>query len=580
MKNLPKLFFILLTPFVIFLFLSCKTSSKIQQKSKTPIVSEVNKLESSALLIEGTRQKVKGNIESAILHYAEAVEKDPTNCAAFYELAKIHALAGEYSDALIFAKKAQQLDPSNLYYNVVLADIYALNNQIKKTLEIEKRLIKENPTNSQLYIGHAETFKQLNRFKEAIEVYDLMEKNLGFSDDIAIERQDLYMKTGKPEKAIEDVKRLVEIYPDEIQYLDYLANLYSSVGMNQKAHDVYQQMRAIDPLNPYPLLLLADYYQKKGEEEKAFEFVSIAFRSPALEVSNKERIMYSFYRSSASDSTIRKQALELCRVFIETNPESAVPYYIYADFLFRDKKYDESKENYKISLFIEPNNFPVWEQLLYIDSELTDYDSMLENATNALKYFFEYPSLFYYQAISAYNLKEYEIVVKALGQAIPLVMHDNDISSDFYTLMADAYGKLENHEKADNAYTNALQRNPKNAYALNNYAYSLSVRKINLDIAEEMSKLSNELKPDNNAFQDTFGWILYQQGDYEEARVWIEKAMESMKEDRAVILEHYGDVLYKLGEVEKAIYYWEKAGTAGEGSKFLNQKIKEKTLYE
>ncbi|MBS4013243.1 MAG: tetratricopeptide repeat protein [Bacteroidetes bacterium] len=570
--------FLLLNGFIIA-FTSCKTISKSEQ-SKKVTVSEVNRMESSALLIEGTRQKIKGNISSAVLLYADAVEKDPTNCAAYYELATIHAVEGLYKDALVFAKKAQQLDPANIYYNILLADIYALNNQYNKTIEIEKKLIAENPTKPNLYIGHAETLKFLNRHKEAIEVYNQMEKILGFSEDIAIERQDLYLKIGRIEKAIEDVKKLVAIYSDEIQYLDYLATLYSNANMKNKAFEIYEQMLALDPFNPYPLLLIADFYQQKNEKEKAFSYVKKAFKSSALDVENKERIMFSFFQFSSNDSLYKVYAYELCETFIESNPDSAVPYYIFGDFLFRDKKFEKARKYYHKALEINPDNFPVWEQLLYIDSELRDYESMLKNSTSALEYYFEYATLFYYQAIAAYSLKEYEITTSAMKQALPLVIHDNEISSDFYTLMADSYGKIEKHEDADNAYINALQRNPQNAYALNNYAYSLSVRKENLEVAEEMSKLANEIKPGQSAFQDTYGWILYQSGNYENAKVWLEKALNSSEEDRPVVIEHYGDVLYKLGDKEKAFYYWEKAASAGEGSKFLNQKIIDKTLYE
>jgi len=74
--------------------------------------------------------------------------------------------------------------------------------------------------------------------------------------------------------------------------------------------------------------------------------------------------------------------------------------------------------------------------------------------------------------------------------------------------------------------------------------------------------------------------ILYKKGKYEEAKVWIEKAMKSNPTDNDVILEHYGDVLYKLDMKEEAFKYWKKADDAGEGSEYLKHKIKDKKLYE
>jgi tetratricopeptide (TPR) repeat protein len=87
--------------------------------------------------------------------------------------------------------------------------------------------------------------------------------------------------------------------------------------------------------------------------------------------------------------------------------------------------------------------------------------------------------------------------------------------------------------------------------------------------------------PGNPSFQDTYGWILYKMGKYQEAKSWIEKSMAGGSSNSAVVLEHYGDVLYKLGSTEKALEFWIKAKNAGEeGSEFLEKKINEKKLYE
>jgi Tfp pilus assembly protein PilF len=73
---------------------------------------------------------------------------------------------------------------------------------------------------------------------------------------------------------------------------------------------------------------------------------------------------------------------------------------------------------------------------------------------------------------------------------------------------------------------------------LNNYAYYLSLRNEKLDKAEEMSKKSNEIDRDNASYNDTYGWILYGLGKYEDAKLWLEKAIANGASENAVILEH------------------------------------------
>ena len=56
--------------------------------------------------------------------------------------------------------------------------------------------------------------------------------------------------------------------------------------------------------------------------------------------------------------------------------------------------------------------------------------------------------------------------------------------------------------------------------------------------------------------------------------------MENGGENSGTILEHYGDILFKLNQSEKAFEYWKKAKQSGDASGLLDQKIRDKKLYE
>jgi Tfp pilus assembly protein PilF len=103
---------------------------------------------------------------------------------------------------------------------------------------------------------------------------------------------------------------------------------------------------------------------------------------------------------------------------------------------------------------------------------------------------------------------------------------------------------------------------------------------VKLEKAEQMAKKATELDPNNPSNQDTYGWVLFQLGKYEEAKEWIGKAIENGEDNSAVVLEHYGDVMWKLGDKKEAQKYWERALKAGEGSEFLEKKVQDKMLYE
>ena len=126
----------------------------------------------------------------------------------------------------------------------------------------------------------------------------------------------------------------------------------------------------------------------------------------------------------------------------------------------------------------------------------------------------------------------------------------------------------------------ALKLKPEDPYVLNNYAYYLSLRNEKLEKALEMSKKSNDLQKNNASFLDTYAWIFYKLGKYEDAYIWMLEAKKYSEKITPTIADHIGDILFKLGKTEEAVREWERAKSLGDTRELLDRKIKEKKLYE
>ncbi|MFA6059781.1 MAG: tetratricopeptide repeat protein, partial [Taibaiella sp.] len=134
---------------------------------------------------------------------------------------------------------------------------------------------------------------------------------------------------------------------------------------------------------------------------------------------------------------------------------------------------------------------------------------------------------------------------------------------------------------SDSCYRAALNLQPDNATALNNFSYYLSVRGENLEEAARMSEKSLKLRPNEATFLDTYGWILYKQGKFKEAKIYIQKAIElSPNNGDPTLWEHLGDIEYKLGNKKQALEHWKAAQGKGELSVTLQQKINEQKLND
>ncbi len=140
--------------------------------------------------------------------------------------------------------------------------------------------------------------------------------------------------------------------------------------------------------------------------------------------------------------------------------------------------------------------------------------------------------------------------------------------------LAVIYEELKMFAKCDSIYEVALQRLPDNPLILNNYSYSLTERNKDLSRALKMAQRAVELSPDNSAYLDTYGWVQYKLGNYQEAEKYIKKAVE-LRSNSAVVLEHLGDVYRALGKVDRALEYWQKALQLDKENEKLKRKIEE-----
>ena len=245
--------------------------------------------------------------------------------------------------------------------------------------------------------------------------------------------------------------------------------------------------------------------------------------------------------------------------------------------VFFDKAFNEQ-------LFLRELGFPeftVISQILFLDSQLQDWDAMIRDSEEAMNLFPDQPLVYFFNGIANSQKKQFAKAVVSLNAGVKLVVDNKELESNFYASLGDAYQELKDFARSDENYDKALEIDPKNANVLNNYAYYLSVRGERLEKAEQMSKLSNELEPNQASYEDTYGWIMFRLGRYNDAKEWIGKSLKNSNDNSATVLEHYGDVLFKLGDSAGALDYWQRARNAGEGaSEFLEKKILERKYIE
>ncbi len=502
----------------------------------------------------------------------------PESGAANYVAGKIAQQKGMLADAERYSKNATQAEPNNIWYHVQLAEVLK---QQKKYYEAalvgEYIYLKISPTQERLYEA-TYLYVMAGKLDAALKLLNDGEKRFGIDEDIIRQKESIYLAKNQPKKAIAEVEKLTKAFPQNTRYMGMLADLYLTNKQEQKAVSLYQKILSIEPDNGFALLAIADYHRHKKEWNNWYEFTLRAVQSKNTDVKSKLKAIVDWITYPESIENKNERIFALANALTDANPGESAAFALLGDLYAREGKIEEAYLNYSKSVEIEPNNYNMWRQLIVCNNETKNHTRMLVDAEKAAQ-LFPAESIFYlYYSFSALQLKEYAKCIRMARLGVESI-YENDLKVQLLIIMGDAAHYAKQYETCDSAYTQALELEPANVNALNNYAYFLSLRKIKLNEAEEMSKKCVQEEPNNASYLDTYGWILFVQKKYADALTYIQRAHHADPEN-AEVNEHLGDVLYFNNEIDRAILHWNKAKQLGSNSKTLDKKIKDKKWYE
>ncbi|MCW3084977.1 MAG: hypothetical protein JWP12_2343 [Bacteroidetes bacterium] len=567
----------------VLLFASCKVKQSGSSSSKKGAASELNdrdRVNFERVFFDANKEKILANYDLAETLFLQALHIDPNSTATMYELANIYAFQSNKNQALYYSKKAALGDPSNIYYQEMYADCLNDNKMPEEAAKVYEKAVKNYPQRIEYYFSLANDYLAANKPNEALKVYDRAELQFGVMEDASMAKLKIYKAQKNFDKSVEEVQKLIKAYPKEAKYYGMLGELYQDKGMNDKALAAYNDLLKIDPNNAYVHLSLADYYRNLKQNDKAFDEIKAAFRSKDLDIDTKVKILLSYYDITENYPELKSDADTLCKIIVQVHPTEAKAFSIYGDFLYRDKKLEEARVQYRKAIDLDKEKYALWNQLLIIESDLNDITALEKESKETIELFPNQPLAYFFNGAANIQLKNYKEAIDVLTEGKEFVFDNKPLLAQFYANIGDAKNQMGDHPGSDEAYDKALDTDPNNVYVLNNYAYYLSLRNTNLEKAEAMSKKSNDLAPNNSSYQDTYGWILFQMKKYEDAKTWIWKALDNGGRSNGTLLEHYGDVLYMLNDKDNAVQYWMDAKKAGNATNLIDKKIADKKLYE
>ena len=567
----------------VWTLVSCGTVKSTREKpavalAQSSLTSEQQR-KYDYFFLEAMRLKEKKDYASAFGLLQHCLDIHPNAASALYEVSQYYMFLRQVPQGQEALEKAVANAPDNYWYSQGLASLYQQQNELDKAITLLEQMVVRFPAKQDPLFNLLDLYGRQEKYDKVISTLNRLEKHMGKNEQLSMEKFRIYLQMKDDKKAFQEIESLVQEYPMDMRYQVILGDVYLQNGKKQEAYDVYQKVLAAEPDNPMAIFSMASYYKQTGQEGLYQQQLDTLLLNKKVTPDTKVNVMRQMIVENEQADKDSTQIIALFdRIMKQEQDDPQIPM-LYAQYLLSKNMEAESVPVLEQVVDLDPTNKAARMMLVGTAVRKEDYKQIIKVCEPGIEATPDALEFYYYLAVAYNQAEKPDSVISICKRALEHKTADGkkEIVSEFYSILGDMYHTQKQMKEAYAAYDSALVYNPSNIGALNNYAYYLSVERRDLDKAEEMSYKTVKAEPNNATYLDTYAWILFEKGNYAEARIYIDNAMKSEGGDKSdVIVEHCGDIYYMTGDVDGALTYWKKALEMGSESKTLKQKIEKK----
>ncbi len=497
-----------------------------------------------------------------------AIASDTTYAPAHYSLAEM-LMYRSADSAYQYARKAYLLDTTNAWYLTSYAQGAAMVERYEESQQLYEKLLLMQPRNINAYRVLAILHNQQKRPMEAVRLLDTAEVKVGRNPYLVNLKRQILLSNNQVQRVIDDAQRVVDEEPYVVENRLELAELYRDLKRDSMALVEYEATLALDTMRFETLLSMSDFLRSRGDNTGYIMLLRGVLKSD--QIGEKEKI--SLVQELIDNRELyRREYLGiggLITTLIVEYPNNETIIEMQAKHLIAMDMLDDALLMMKAHLDIEPPSLKIYRTVIDIERYKGRVDSVELYLSRAMERFPEQEDLQFEWAFTLTSQGRYD---EAIEQYTTHLEGANDSISGFiWGAIGDIYHQAAIVNPADKksfkkllkqsykAYDKSLSYSPDNAMVLNNYAYFLCEYGGDLKKALTMAERATQLLEGNSTFIDTYAWILYRLGRYEDARVNMRRAISFDSTQNGEIALHYGAILAVLGEMTMANYYWDKA---------------------
>lgn len=547
--------------------------------------------------------------------YKRAYEIDSTYSEAAFQLGirklglitDTVGLKEEIRGARNLVEQFRKRYPGDLFSNLLYARLMYRVDEKDTYREVLESLRVENPSNSDIVHMLSSAYLENKDYEKALKALEDYGRAEGEDFELTVAKASILFETGDTVGAFQTIDRMALKEPSNPQYNLFKSQLYLYANQPDSALSTAQKAELmVDPAEGGAIKLqLADIYLSMGDsinyDAKTYE----ALLAEDIDFETKNAILTSYLQGIISDNSDRARGDKLFAGLLRQYPHEASLRELSSRYNASKRDFEKAEEDIDYALDLDHTNEKYWTLAMMYAISGDNKKRVEEVYDKAMKNLPDISTEFSLLAGNAFVMndepqKAIEIYQKCLqknfpGQDLYNRIDLNQLSSylrsdnindliGIYRQAGDAFHELKDREHSFMNYENAMTLDDNDALLLNNYAYFLiesdeELTEEEMEKAEEMSKKSLALEPENKIYLDTRAWILFKKGDYEAAKEVIESIINTPDgplpvENNGEYYSHYGDILYMNNLKEEAREAWKKALEATPNDETLKIKVK------
>jgi tetratricopeptide (TPR) repeat protein len=483
------------------------------------IAAELAPIRSNEHLKLAEFQGATGALNEARANLKEITRQAPDYLPGWLLFAQLALAEKKYDESLSLLENIFSRDPENIGARLLQAKVQLTKGENKKAVETLEVLNKTFPNIPGIEYSLARAYVQNNNPAQATaELKKAVAAQPGYVEAILL-LAELNLRMGNPQPVISPMVDLLKKRPDLAAAGSLLAEAYRSQGQLDEAAAVLREQIKIGSQNPQAYFLLGVVLRqqnKTGEARQAFEKTLELAPDNLLPI---DQLVTLDIVDNHLESAMRRVQTQL-----EKTPNSAGLHFEAAKIYIAQRAWDRAEAELSKALDLEPNYATAYELLI------STY-----MATN------RFP-----QAIS-----ELQVYLSKKPDDTRALM-----------TLGTIYEKQKDTVKARDAYEKVLATNSEFVPALNNLAYLYADKLNELDKAYELARKARDLQPEEASIADTFGWVLFKKGDYQQALSLFQESSGKLGQSPDVQF-HLGMASYMMGQAEKARAAFQQALKGG-----------------